>query len=292
MNVINQQEGQGWIAYHGDSCEVLRGIPESSVHFSIYSPPFEGMYIYNASERDLANSRGPEEFFAHYRFIIGELLRVTVPGRLSAVHCWLTPVLKSRDGYIGLRDFRGEIIRAHQDAGWIFHSETCINKDPVVQMHRTKALGLLHKTIRTDSSMSRMGLADFLCVFRKPGQNPEAIKHTSEEYPVSKWQRVAEPVWNDIDPSDTLQRNSAREDADEKHIAPLQLEVIRRAIELWSNEGDRVLSPFMGIGSEGFVAREMGRRFIGVELKASYYRQAVENVRSGGKQLSLFGGAT
>jgi hypothetical protein len=188
------------------------------------------------------------------------------------------PTSKVRDGYIGLRDFRGEIIKAYEDAGFIYHSEVCIWKDPVTAMQRTKALGLLHKTIRKDSSMSRQGVPDYLVTMRKPGENTQPIAHTKEEFPVELWQNYASPIWMDINPSDTLQYRSAREHNDERHICPLQLEVIRRAIKLWSNPGDVVWSPFTGIGSEGFVALEMGRRFLGSELKRSYYEQATRNL--------------
>jgi DNA modification methylase len=190
------------------------------------------------------------------------------------------PISKERDGYIGIADFRGDLIRIFQDAGFIYHSEVCIWKDPVTAMQRTKALGLLHKQIKKDSCMSRQGIADYLVTMRKPGENPERVTHTNESLPVSVWQRYASPVWMDIDPSDTLQRKSAREEEDERHICPLQLEVIRRAIELWSNAGDVVFSPFAGIGSEGYVAIQQGRKFAGIELKESYFKQSVENLRT------------
>jgi len=203
-----------------------------------------------------------------------------MPGRLVSIHCMNLPTSKVRDGYIGLRDFRGEIIKAFEDAGFIYHSEVCIWKDPVTAMQRTKALGLLHKQIKKDSCMSRQGVPDYLVTMRKPGDNPERVEHTNENFPVQLWQQYASPIWMDINPSDTLQYRSAREHDDERHICPLQLEVIRRAVKLWSNPGDVVWSPFAGIGSEGFVALEMGRRFLGSELKASYYRQACKNLAS------------
>ena len=194
-----------------------------------------------------------------------------MPGRLVAIHCMNLPTSKQFHGYIGLRDFRGEIIRAYEEVGFIYHSEVAIRKDPVTQMQRTKALGLLHKQVKKDSCMSRQGLPDYLVAMRKPGDNPERVTHTDEEYPVNVWQRVAEPIWMDINPSDTLQRESARENEDERHISPLQLEVIRRAIRLWSNPGDTVKIPFADIGFEGVVALEMEREFIGSELKKSYW---------------------
>lgn len=270
--------GKGWTMHLGDCVEVTRELPDDSQHFSIFSPPFASLYTYSNSERDMGNCRDHSEFFEHFQFLIAELYRITMPGRLCSVHCMNLPTSKIRDGVIGLSDFRGEIIRQYERAGWIYHSEVCIWKDPVTAMQRTKALGLLHKTIRKDSSMSRQGIPDYLVTFRKPGDNPEPISHTAEEFPVKLWQRYASPVWMDINPSDTLQYRSAREQADEKHICPLQLEVIRRALLLWTNPGDVVFSPFAGIGSEGYVAIEEGRRFLGVELKRSYWKQACANL--------------
>jgi DNA modification methylase len=280
--------------YHGDCIDVLRGLPDESAHYSIFSPPFASLYTYSASPRDMGNVASHEEFFEQFRFLVPELFRVIKPGRLLSFHCMLLPTSKARDGVIGLTDFRGQLIRAFQEVGWVFHSEVVIWKDPVTAMQRTKALGLLHKTIRKDSSMSRQGIPDYLVTMRKPGENPEPIAHTGEgdDIPVSMWQRFASPVWMDINPSDTLQHRSAREHDDEKHICPLQLEVIRRAVKLWTNPGDVVLSPFAGIGSEGHVSLQMGRRFVGAELKRSYYEQAARNlvaVESGtGPQADMF----
>lgn len=219
-----------------------------------------------------------DEFWQHYKFLIKESHRVMMPGRLVSIHCMNLPTAKSRDGYIGIRDFRGDIIRAYEDAGFIYHSEVCIWKDPVTAMQRTKALGLLHKQIKKDSCMSRQGIPDYLVTFRKGGDNPERVTNTNESFPVQVWQRFASPIWMDINPSDTLQKESAREHADERHICPLQLEVIRRGIKLWSNPSDTVWSPFSGIGSEGFVAIEMDRKFIGSELKRSYWVQGCANL--------------
>lgn len=199
-----------------------------------------------------------------------------MPGRNVSFHCMLMPTLKERDGYIGLKDFRGNLIRAFQAEGFIYASEVCIWKDPVTAMQRTKALGLLHKTVRTNSAMARQGIPDYLVTMRAPGES-ERVTH-GEEYPVSLWQQIASPIWTDIDPSDTLQFRSAREHDDERHICPLQLEVIRRGIALWTNPNDVILSPFMGIGSEGFVALELSRKFIGIELKDSYFQQAKLNL--------------
>lgn len=290
MNVIDQAVEEKFALYNGDCCEVLKGIPSNSIHYSVFSPPFASLYTYSNSPRDLGNVKNDDEFFAHFGFAIDELFRVLKPGRLLSMHCMLMPTSKERDGYIGLRDFRGDLIRAFQARGFIFHSEVVIWKDPVTAMQRTKALGLLHKTIRKDSSMSRQGIPDYLVTMRKPGVNDEPIAHTHEEFPVSLWQRYASPVWMDIDPSNTLQYRSAREHDDERHICPLQLEVIERALRLWTNPGDVVLSPFAGIGSEGHVALQEGRRFVGVELKKSYYEQAARNLREASivRQQSLF----
>lgn len=271
-------DGDGWTAHLGDCVDVVGAMPDDSIHYTIYSPPFASLYTYTNSARDMGNVTDDNEFMEHYAFLVEQLYRVTMPGRLVSFHCMNMPMSKARDGIIGLRDFRGDLIRAHEAAGFVYHSEVCIWKDPVTAMQRTKALGLLHKQIKKDSSMSRQGIADYLVTMRKPGENPERITHTTEDFPVSLWQRYASPVWMDINPSDTLQYRSAREHEDERHICPLQLEVIRRAMKLWSNPGDLVLSPFMGIGSEGYVAIEEGRRFVGAELKPSYYRQAVKNL--------------
>lgn len=280
VSVIDQFFGEDWAMYNGDACEVVKGIPSDSIHYQIFSPPFASLYTYSASERDMGNARTHSEFYEHFQFLIKELYRVTMPGRLLSFHCMNLPSSKERDGVIGILDFRGDLIRMFKAEGFIYHSEVVIWKDPVTAMQRTKALGLLHKQIKKDSCMSRQGIPDYLVTMRKPGENPERVTHTNESFPVSLWQRYASPVWMDINPSKTLQRESAREDKDERHICPLQLEVIERAIELWTNMGDTVLSPFAGIGSEGFIALQKGRKFIGVELKASYYRQAIANLRT------------
>lgn len=301
MNCIDQIVTDRYAAYHGDCVEVLKGLPDASIGYSIFSPPFASLYTYSNSPRDMGNVKNDAEFFAHFGFLIDELARVMMRGRVVAIHCMDYPVSKEREGYIGLRDFPGEIIRAFEARGFIFHTRVTVWKDPVTQMQRTKALGLLHKTVRENASMSRMGIPDYVIAMRAPGDVPveERVKHTPEEYPVDEWQQIASPVWavttNEgvraaIDPQDTLQYQSAREHDDERHICPLQLEVIRRCLALWTNPGDTVLSPFMGIGSEGHVAiggaTRSGRRlsaprkFIGAELKDSYYRQAVGNLRA------------
>jgi DNA modification methylase len=291
MNVLDQAVEERFAMYHGDCVDVMRGLPDESVHYSVFSPPFASLYTYSASPRDMGNVANHAEFFEQHEFAMRELYRVLRPGRLASLHCMLLPTSKSRDGFIGLTDFRGQLIRQLQDLGFIFHSEVVIWKDPVTAMQRTKALGLLHKQIKKDSCMSRQGIPDYLVTFRKPGDNIEPVSHTDDDFPVSMWQRYASPVWMDIDPSDTLQFRSAREDEDERHICPLQLQVIRRALTMWSNPGDVVLSPFAGIGSEGYVALQEGRRFIGAELKASYFKQAVANLKAASNpaQQTMFG---
>lgn len=272
--------GENYALYNGDCVEVLREIPAQSVHYSIFSPPFASLYTYSNSPRDMGNCRTNEEFFDHFAFLVTELKRVMRPGRNVSFHCMLFPASKERDGFIGLKDFRGDLIRAFQAQGFIFHAETVIWKDPVTQMQRTKALGLLHKSVRENSAMCRMGIPDYLVTMRTPGDQLDRVTHTREDYPVDQWQQVASPVWMDINPSDTLQYQSAREHDDERHICPLQLEVIRRGVDLWTNPGDVVLSPFAGIGSEGHVSLRMGRKFIGIELKESYYQQAARNLQA------------
>lgn len=278
MNVLDQMIDDQYAIYNGDSCEVLKNIPDNSIHYTLFSPPFASLYTYSNSDRDMGNSKGDSEFYQHFSYLVKELYRVTMPGRLLSFHCMNIPLMKERDGVIGLKDFRGQLIKLFQDNGFIYHSEVTIWKNPVTEMQRTKALGLLHKQIKKDSSMSRQGIPDYIVTMRKPGDNPERITHTMESFPVDVWQNYASPVWMDIRQSDTLQKKSARTDKDERHICPLQLEVIQRCIELWTNPGDIVLDPFAGIGSVPYVAVTMGRRGIGVELKESYYEQAKKNL--------------
>ena len=278
IEVENQKIDSNYAVYNGDSCEIMKGIPDNSLHYSIFSPPFASLYTYSNSDRDLGNCKNHSEFYEHFKYIIKELHRTIMPGRLVSFHCMNLPTSKERDGYIGITDFRGMMIKMFQDEGFIYHSEVCIWKDPVIAMQRTKALGLLHKQLKKDSCMSRQGIPDYLVTMRKMGENPERVTHTNESFPVSVWQKYASPIWMDINPSDTLQKNSAREEKDEKHICPLQLEVIERAIELWTNPNDIVFTPFMGIGSECYQALKMGRRAVGIELKNSYYKQAESNV--------------
>ena len=280
---MNQRIEEKYSVYQGDCVEVIKGIPDNSIHYSIFSPPFASLYTYSNNERDMGNCKRDKEFYSHFKFLIKELLRVTMPGRLLSFHCQNLALMKERDGVIGRKDFRGELIRRFVKSGWIYHSEACIWKDPVVEMQRTKALGLLYKQLKKDSSMTRNGGADYLVTMRKPGENPEKIIHEHGKPPVDVWQKIASPVWMDINQSDTLQRKSVREEKDEKHICPLQLEVVRRGLLLWTNPNDIVLSPFMGIGSEGYVSVEMGRRFVGIELKESYYKQSVANLNAIGR---------
>lgn len=267
-----------------DCVELASEIESGSIDYTVFSPPFASLYTYSNSDRDMGNSKSTSEFYQHFRFLVDEMLRITRPGRLLSFHCMNLPTSKQNDGFIGIKDFRGDLIKMFVDAGWIYHSEVVIWKDPVTAMQRTKALGLLHKTIRKDSSMSRQGIPDYLVTMRKPGINDKPIAHTKEEFPVDLWQRYASPVWFDINPSKTLQFRSAREGDDERHICPLQLEVIERAIELWTAKNDLVFSPFTGIGSEGYIAIKMGRRFIGSELKESYFNLAKKNLEFSTKQ--------
>lgn len=310
MAVVNEQaSGKGWTLWNADCVEVARGLPDASVHQVIFSPPFESLYTFSDDPRDMSNCSDKETFWTHFKFLIAEYYRVLKPGRIACVHVMQLPTSKTRDGFIGIRDFRGEVVRAHQDAGFIFHSEVMIRKDPVAAMQRSKSIGLLHKQVVKDSTISRMALADYVVVFRKPGENAEPVSgpfdayHGAETtpdgplksdsafrgvshdrpgdpwYSVAVWQRYAESVWLDIVQGDVLSRKDARDVPDEAHIAPLQLTVIRRCIDLWSNPGDVVFSPFAGIGSELYVALQMGRKAIGAELKPSYFAQAVKNCR-------------
>lgn len=287
----------------GDCVVEARKIKSESVGFSIFSPPFSGLYIYSDSFRDMGNTRSDKEFFEGIGHLLPELLRITIPGRLCAIHCKNLVDYKVRDGRAGLRDFRGDIIRAMETSGWKYHSEVCIWKDPVTEMQRTKAQGLLHKQAKMDSSLLRQGLPDYLVVFRKWPENgdtsgplpikrpkgfesyvgedcPKQNQLSAEYYSIHVWQRYASPVWWDIRQMNVLNGKRACSDKDERHICPLQLDVIERAIHLWTNEGDTVFSPFAGIGSEGYCAVKMGRKFIGVELKPEYWQQAIKNLES------------
>ena len=272
-------------AIHGDCVEEVAKLPTDSIDFSIFSPPFAELYVYSDDIRDMGNCKDYDEFFVHFQFLVKELARVVKSGRLVAVHCMDLPAMKGKDGYIGLKDFSGMLIQSFQKEGFIYHDRVTIWKSPVVEVTRTKSIGLLHKTILKDSSMSRTGIPDYILVFRNAGDNLVPITHQvtdekQENYlPVSLWQKYAEPVWYDINYSDTLQYTSARDEKDEKHICPLQLETIRRCLHLWSNEGETVLSPFGGIGSEGHESLRLKRNFIGIELKPSYYNQMQRNLQ-------------
>ncbi|NIJ40367.1 DNA modification methylase [Parvibaculum indicum] len=308
IDCLNAEVAKSWAAYQGDCVDIVAQMPDGSVDFSVYSPPFSGLYIYNDSIADMGNSADDDEFFEHYRFLARELYRVTRPGRLVAVHCKDLVFYKSQRGTAGLRDFPGELIRVHQEAGFNFHSRVTIWRCPVREMTKTKAHGLLYKQLRADSSFSRQGLPEYLVVFRKwagEGEGIAPVTHANPEnaeelaaesaraseralgagvelspedarrmagFPLGQWQDYASPVWMDTRETDVL--NAHREPDDEKHICPMPLDITTRATMLWSNPGDVVLSPFMGIGSEGVVALRQRRRFIGIELKESYWRQA------------------
>lgn len=317
MNVINQKITDSYAIYNADTVEVAQSLQSESVDFSVFSPPFASLYTYSNSDRDMGNVKSYKEFWQQYRYLIKEQFRVLKPGRNIAIHCMNLPTSKQNDGFIGIMDFRGDIIREYQKAGFIYHSEVCIWKNPVTAMTRTKALGLLHKTIKKDSSMSRMGLPDYIVTMRKPGENPRPVAgefkyYTGDTPPqgfkkverddgshfwmpsdqntsVDVWQKYASPVWDDINETDTLNYREGRESDDERHICPLQLDVIERCLQLWSIHGDVVWTPFMGIGSEVYMALKMGRKAIGAELKTSYYNLAIRNIANAEKsQYNLF----
>ena len=273
--MTDDAEGPAWRLLLGDSCERMAEIPSDSVGLSVYSPPFASLFTYSPSPRDLGNSTSRGEFLEHYGYIIRENLRVTMPGRICAVHVQQLTTTKATNGIIGLTDFRGDVIRAYVDNGWIFHGEVTVDKDPQAQAIRTKAQALMFVTKNRDSSMTRPALADYLLLFRKPGDNLTAIKNDVSN---EEWIEWARPVWLDIRETNTLNARVARHDADEKHICPLQLDFIARVIRLWSNVGETVLTPFAGIGSEVHEAVRLGRRGLGIELKPSYWRTAVDNL--------------
>ena len=270
---------ENFTLHNGDSCELISQIPDESQHLTIFSPPFAELYVYSDNIADMGNCRDYNQFFEHFAYLTPELYRVMKPGRIVAVHCMPLPIQKGKEGYIGLRDFPGMLINRFQQDGFIFHSEVCIWKDPVIEMQRTKALGLLHKQVKKDSTMSRVGIADKVLFFRKPGDNPEPVRNTG--IPVDLWQKYASPVWYDINYSKTLNNfREGRDSKDEKHICPLQLETIERIIHLYSNEGENIFTPFAGIGSELYQALLMNRNATGIELKESYYQIAQKNCRN------------
>ena len=278
-------EGEGYTVHLGDCVKWARRMADNSIDYSVFSPPFADLFVYSNSDHDMGNCKNDEEFAAQFKFLVAELFRVLKPGRNVSFHCMNLPTTKMRQGFIGLRDFRGDLIKAFQDAGFIYHSEVCIWKDPVVAMQRTKALGLLHKTIRENSTMSRMGLPDYVVTMRKPGDCEERVTH-GDDLPVLMWQKYASPIWTDINQGRTLNKLPARDENDEKHMCPLQLDVIERCIHLWTNKGDLVFSPFTGIGSEGYCAVKMGRRFVGTELKPQYWDLACLNIEDALKEQS------
>ncbi len=308
--VLDQAQGEGWAIWHSDCIDMMCGLPAASVGYCIFSPPFASLYTFSDDPRDVSNNQDDRVFWSHYRYVLEGVYRALKPGRMVSIHCMDLPTSITRDGFIAMRDFPADNRKLCEDIGFLFHSRTIIWKDPVVGMQRTKALGLLHKQVVKDSAMSRMGICDQLITMRKPGENDEPVSGVFEEYygddqpdeemtreanrtherggkrtaadhkSILIWQRYASPVWMDINQSDTLSFRLAREEHDERHISPLQLTPVRRCIDLWTNPGDVVLSPFTGIGTAGYVAIEMGRKFVGAELKASYYRQAVANLRS------------
>lgn len=287
IECIQERHGDSWAAYQGDCVSVLSQFPDECIDFSVYSPPFGSLFVYSESAADMGNSTD-EEFAEHYGYLVREKLRLTKPGRLTAVHCSDLPMTKWKDGAVGIKDFSGDIIRIHQDAGWVMHSRRTIWKCPVVEMTRTKHVGLLYKQLQKDSSKSRGGMPDYLMTFIKPGENASPIQHTPENFPLDQWQEWASPVWSTVNQTNVLNVKAAKNPNDERHLCPLQLDVIERALIMWSNPGDTVLSPFMGIGSEGYMSLKMGRRFIGTELKREYFNQACENLAAAGAQGDMF----
>lgn len=301
---LNEKHAETFAAYHGDCVSVLSQLPENSIDFSIYSPPFGSLFVYSESAADMGNSTD-DEFAKQYAFMVSEKFRVTKPGRLTAVHCSDLPMTKWKDGAVGIKDFSGQIIDIHQRAGWIFHSRRTIWKCPVTEMSRTKHVGLVYGQLVKDSSKSRGGLPDYLMTFIKPGDNAEPIEHDMDEetalrlgrrrkkngsniFSLEQWQEWASPVWMTVNQTNVLNTAAAKTQGDEKHLCPLQLDVILRALILWSNPGNTVLSPFMGIGSEGVVSLREGRKFVGIELKESYWKQAVRNLENEASQGRLF----
>ena len=307
MNVLKQDHGNSWHLYNSDCVLAMQGIPANSVHLSVFSPPYSSIYTYSNSPQDLGNSKNDAEFYTHFRFVIDELFRIMMQGRIVAVDCMNLPAMKSRDGYLGLKDFRGDLIRLFQSSGFIFHSEHCIWKDPLIEATRTKALGLMHKQLCKDSASCRSGIPQYLLAFRKPGDNPERVSHEhgldyfiGDDAPNrgvlsnERWRRYASPVWVDINFGNTLNAQAARDDEDERHICPMSLDIIGRVIHLWSNKNDIVFDPFSGVGSTVYQAVLQGRRGIGIELKESYFNAAVKNCRNAETRMngaSLFDGA-
>jgi len=293
VKCLQQESGEDWTMINGDSVEVIKSIPNNSIGLSVYSPPFSNLYTYSDSQRDMGNSVDDSEFFEHYKYLIGEMLRCTIPGRLCAVHCkdLVSYAGSSENGCAGIRDFSGELIRAHQSAGWQYHSRVTVWKCPKNEMQKTKAHGLLYKQLKRDSSFSRHGMAEYVLLFRKwakEGEEIQPVTHTPEDFPLSQWQQWASPVWMDIDQTNVLNARQARGEGDEKHICPLQLDLIERCIRLWSNPGDVVFSPFGGIGSEPLTALKCDRKALAIELKPTYFNDAVGYLQNAKRQFSLF----
>lgn len=288
IRCLNSKEGDGWLAIQGDCVRITEQLPDNSIDFSVYSPPFGQLFVYSDSVADMGNSNGDEEFADHYAYLVEQKFRLTKPGRITAVHCSDLPRTKWRDGAVGIKDFSGLIIKIHEQAGWIMHSRRTIWKCPVTEMARTRHVGLLYKQLRSDSAKSRGGMPDYLITFVKPGDNADPIRHTPEEFPLEQWQEWASPVWMTVNQTNVLNARTAKEANDEKHLCPLQLDVINRALVMWSNPGDVVLSPFMGVGSEGWCSLKAGRRFIGTELKESYWKQACANLAGACAQTDIF----
>jgi DNA modification methylase len=282
-------QGDSWAVYLADCIEVMNGLPDGIIDLAIFSPPFSDLFVYSDSERDMGNCGSHEEFMEHYAYFTEALYRVLKPGRIACVHCSDLPARKSKDGFIGLHDFGGDLVRAHQAAGWVYHARCTIWKDPVIEMQRTKALGLLYKQLKKDSTRSRVGMPDYMLFFRKDQENPDPVSHDPEDLPVGMWQELASPVWMQVNQTKVLNGRMAKGQEDERHICPLQLDVIERCLTLYSNPGDLVLDPFNGIGSTGYQAVKMGRRYIGVELKPEYARQAARFLEQAeGQSKSLF----
>jgi len=282
-------QGDSWAVYLADCIEVMNGLPEGIIDLAIFSPPFSDLFVYSDSERDMGNCGSHEEFMEHYAYFTEALYQVLKPGRIACVHCSDLPARKSKDGFIGMHDFGGDLVRAHQAAGWVYHARCTIWKDPVIEMQRTKALGLLYKQLKKDSTRSRVGMPDYMLFFRKDQENPDPVTHDPEDLPVGMWQELASPVWMQVNQTKVLNGRMARGQEDERHICPLQLDVIERCLTLYSNPGDLVLDPFNGIGSTGYQSVKMGRRYIGVELKPEYARQAARFLEQAeGQSASLF----
>lgn len=317
VDCLNEAHGDSFAVYNGDCVEILRQIPDKSIGHCIYSPPFGDLFTYSDSVADLGNSGSDDEFFGHYDFVCRQLIRVMKPGRIVAVHCSDLPTRKWKDGFIGLKPFSDQLREAHERAGFIFYRRVTIWKCPVVEQGRTHSRNLLYGELRKDSTMSAPGLPDYLMVFRTPGENDVPLRHyrtqaeahlksngpddviVADDHPqafkLEQWREWASPVWMTVDQTNVLggvqAQREARDHADERHVCPLQLDVIRRSVIMWSNPGETVLSPFMGIGSEGFVAIQEGRRFVGVELKESYFRQAARHIDGVDRQDTLLAAA-